>query len=280
MKRILNIFLILTLLFTLTIPAYAWSSKDPYINVSSLEVLNNSPTLFEGGHGILYDASTSTYYGFGGYGDNYSGGTHYKVDSASGALTINFWTTGQIQVYKWNGSNWVDKQIYSTWNMDGYTFVKCSVNFFVDDQLLQWDGYTLTFDGEVINPPSGGDSGGTDTPTTPDDDIDNSGLLSGLTDFLSGLLQGFLDLINFIWTLIEKLGQMLKSLLGTLKKIPELISKIDELFGADSVIMTFLDNVFPADNENAQNCKMVVLLIFAYGLFSFFYALIKRFMFK
>ncbi len=279
MKRILNILLIFTLILTMSIPAYAWSSDNPYENVSGLDVLNNAPVLFEGGDGILYDASSSTYYGFGGY-EGMSYGHFYKVDSQSGALTINNYSSGQLQVWKWDGSRWTEQQIYSTWNMDGYTFVNCSRNFFIDDMQLQWDGYTLTFNGEVINPPSGGDSGGTDTPTTPDDDIDNSGLLSGLTDFISGLFQGFLDLISFLWTVIEKLGQLVMSLLDTLRKIPELITSIDELFGVDGSIMVFLNNIFPEDNSNAQNCLMVVLLIFSYGIFSFFYSLIKRFMFK
>lgn len=247
MKRILNILLIFTLILTLSIPAYAWTSDNPYENVSGLDVLNNSPVLFEGGHGVLYDASTETYYGFGGYGDNYSGGTYYTVDSSSGALTIHNYTGEKIQVYRWDGSSWVDQQIYSTWNMDGLTFVSCYVNFFVDGNRLEWDGYTLKFNDEVINPPSdSGDSGGSgNTGSDTDDDISNSGLmdgiLSGITDFFTGLFEGIIALVDFV--------------LGILQKLWELITEIPKLFtGFTDLSNAIVNNLsFLPDNTYVKN---------------------------
>ena len=42
-KKIINIFLIFVLIFTLSVPAFSWSSDDAYSNVSSLDILNNAP---------------------------------------------------------------------------------------------------------------------------------------------------------------------------------------------------------------------------------------------
>ena len=284
MRRILNIFLILTLLFTLTIPAYAWSSEDPYTNVSGLEILNNAPVLFEGGDGVLYDSSTSTYYGFGGY-EGMSYGHYYKVDSSSGALTINNYSSGQLQVYKWNGSQWIDQQIYSTWNMDGYTFVNCSRNFFVDDSLLQWDGYTLTFNGEVINPPSGGDSeeddnehgGGSGSRDDYDDMSDSGflqGILDGITAFFTGLFEGLLSVVDFVITLLTKIGELFEVLGRFIIKLPDFFTEFLKLFSPDGVIISTAENFFK-HNTYANSIFLLLIACTSYGFFNMIKGLVK-----
>ena len=254
-KRIINIFLIFTLILTLSIPAYAWSSDKPFENVSGLEIINNAPVLFEGGQGVLYQASTGKYFGFGGY-DGYSMGAYYKVDSRSGALTINNWQGGKFEVREWDGSQWINQTIYSTWNMDGLTFVNCLINFFVDDSLLQWDGYTLTFNGEVINPPtdSGDDDtehGGSSGSRDENDDMSDSGFLQGIKDFFTGLFEGIIDLVEFIGDFIMMLYDFANHLWESMQKIPEFVDNLDVVFSPDGDLMTTFKSMMP-NNQYAN----------------------------
>ena len=282
-KKIINIFLIFVLIFTLSVPAFSWSSDDAYSNVSSLDILNNAPVLFEGAHGVLYQSSTEKYFAFGGY-EGYSMGAYYKVDSTSGALQIYNWQGGKFEVREWNGTEWINQTVYSTWNMDGLTYVNCSINFFVDDSLLEWDGYTLKFNGEIINPPTddgeddiehGGSSGSRDE----NDDMSDSGFLQGIKDFFTGLFEGIIDLVEFIGDFIMMLYDFANHLWESMQKIPEFVDNLDVVFSPDGDLMTTFKSMMP-DNQYANAIISMMLLFLGYTMYCIVMWFVKKFMMK
>ena len=284
MKRIISMFLIFIMTFSFSLNALAWDGVDWWNNLASEEIRTNAPQAATPSHQrnmMLYNNKDGLYYKIQNTGTA-SGNNSYYINSSS-CIVYQTGNQNTFEIFKYENSVWSQvsledgTKVFETYDLSDFLLVSNTAKVFIDDTSYSFSPETgeLIVDGEVIEKP-------TEEPEPPvyGEDITNSGLLSGLKNFFEGLLEGILDLIDFIWEIIKKIGDLLKSLYETLLKVPELIFSVDSLFGEESAIFSFLNNVFPENNETAQNCKFIVILIFSYGVFMFFYTLIKKFLLK
>lgn len=109
-------------------------------------------------------------------------------------------------------------------------------------------------------------------------DIDNNGLLSGLTnffrDFFNTLFEPILMLINFVINLFDKIGQLFQTLYEFIIKIPEFTTKFVSLFEPEGVLMSTVNSLFE-NNTYSNSVFMLLFALFSFGMFNAIKGLIK-----
>lgn len=347
-KKFSIFLLILTLLFSLALPVFAWTTENWFDNVVSDEVVSGAPSTGLASHKkhiILYNTEEQTYYYIVNTGTGYSVSFYVDANTDTFTMTNNNVTT--FNVYKYVDGTWTQQtNEEGTKNLTSYVLSNClyvgsgnGALFYIDNVQLEYENGQLKVDGveqkklisiEVTSFPKlqyevgedidlrdglivtatyddgstadvtadcmlgGGNTdeegehtikvwyGGLTTEFTivvgEVADIDNNGLLSGLTnffeDFFNGLFEGILSVVDFVITVLKKLGDLLLSLVALIQAIPLFLEGLIELISPEGPLVSTMKNFF-GQNTYANSIFVMLLAFLGYGVFKSVKSLVK-----
>ena len=239
MKKICSIIIAFIMLFTLSINAFAWDGVNWWNNLASEEIRNNSPQAATASHKrnmLLWNTEEQLYYKVENTGTNNN--TSYYINSTTGI----FYQTGAqktFNVYKYENSVWNQvvaddgTKNFETYDILNYLLVSNTANVYIDDTSYKFNPESgeLIVDGEVIEKPT------EDEPTEEPTDDTSKSILEKISDFFSTFFEEFLSVLS---DLFKPLLLILDFLFGILMKLGELLLEMLTFFGVFQELITFL----------------------------------------
>lgn len=283
MRKIINLFLVVIMLFSFSVPVFAWSGSEWWDNLASEEIRTNAPQSATPSHQrnmMLYNNKDGLYYKIQNTGTA-SGNNSYYINSESG---IVYQTGNQktFNIFKYENSVWSQvsledgTKVFETYDISDYLLVSNTAKVFIDDTSYSFSPETgeLIVNGEVIEKPEEDDN------TTDDgEDISNSGLLGGIKDLFSPVV----DLVDFLFSLFDRIGDFFSKLWETLQRIPVLIESLESMLDTESsegIIYSFKQLIYDEDNQYSTAIFSLVILFLGFTVFCVVSYIIKKFTFK
>ena len=294
MKRLVSFLLVIMMMFTLSMPVFAWSNGDVFYNEITEKTLSNifekdnpdkypsdeysAPKIY------LHDNSTGIYYLAVEAPGSSRPDKQFRLIYAGSSILLNYGGNG-LRVYESkNGSAWLQTKLpefgtkgnplnIKVLRTVGASFVLSSNNGMVPANSGNIKDYPVTITSTSV---SCGhvqykflDSGGGGRPIDPDptpeppaydEDSLVGKLLNGIKSVLESLFSPFTKLLEVLTRIVDNVVMSIRDILVALAKVPELITSLMDLVDANGTFMTSIRSLFPANSYGESVFAIFVLL--------------------